>query len=212
MSYLHRSAHSARRLLLASALLGIAAAPASAQTKPVPTPPTATITPPAAAPKIAVVEFQNLLKGSKAVIDLEKQGRTLQLNLRKEVDAEMKKLRQDVLNLQRQRDKMTIRVYERREAALLRRRRNIELSARARVGRLNQARAAALRTLQDEVVKIVKAISVEKGYTLVLLDQGNVLHHAQQYDITEEVLTRLNKAMPVVKLDLANKKAPAPKR
>ena len=143
---------------------------------------------------------------------LEKTGRAYQLGLRKEVDAEMKKLRQDVLNLQRQRQQLTIRQYERREASLLRRRRNIELSARARVGRLNQARAKALRELQDEVVKIVKAISVEKGYTLVLLDQGNVLHHAPQYDITEVVLARLNKVMPKVELEIDPKKKPAPKR
>ena len=200
------------RLLLAGALLSLVAAPAFAQTKPTPTPPTATIPPAPAAPKIAVVDFQNLLKGSQAVVALEKEGRAYQVNLRKEVDTEMRKLRQDALNLQRQRQSMTISQYERREAELLRRRRNIELSARARVGRLNQARAVALRNLQDEVVKIVKAISVEKGYTLVLLDQGNVLHHSPSYDITEEVLGRLNKSMPKVALEVDPKKKPAPKK
>lgn len=200
------------RLLLAGALLGLVATPAAAQTKPVPAPPTATVTPSAAQPKIAVVEFQRLLKGSKAVIGLEKEGRTYQVNLRKEVDAEMKKLRKDALDLQRQRQRLTIRQFERREAALLRRRRNIQLSARARVGRLNQARTKALRLLQDEVVKIVKALSVERSYTLVLLDQGNVLHHVPQYDITDDVLARLNKAMPKVALDVDPKKKPAPKK
>ncbi len=199
------------RLLLAGALLGLVATPAAAQTKPVPAPPTATITPPVAVAKIAVVEFQRLLKGSQAVVGLEKEGRAYQINLRKEVDAEMKKLRKDALDLQRQRQQLTIRQFERREAALLRRRRNIQLSAQARVGRLNQARAKALRLLQDEVVKIVKALSVEQNYTLVLLDQGNVLHHAPQYDITNDVLARLNKALPKVALDVDPKK-PAPKK
>lgn len=200
------------RFLLAAAMLGLIATPATAQTNPTPKPPEATVTPPAATPKIAVVEFQRLLKGSKAVVGLEKEGRTHQSNLRKEVDAEMKKLRQEALNLRRQQGTLTVTRYRRREAALLRRRRNIELSARARVGYLNQARSMALQELQDEVVKIVKAISVEKGYTLVLLDQGNVLHHAPQYDITEEVLTRLNKTMPTVELKIEEAKNQAKKR
>jgi Skp family chaperone for outer membrane proteins len=199
------------RLLLAGAMLGLMATPAAAQTTPTPAPPTTTVTPPAAAPKIAVVEFQRLLKGSQAVIELEKEGRAHQVNLRKEVDAEMKKLRQDALNLQRQQGTLTVTQYQRREANLLRRRNNVELSARARVNSLNQARANALRTLQDEVVKIVKAISVEQGFTLVLLDQGNVLHHAPQYDITDDVLTRLNKSMPKLQLE-ADPKKPAPKQ
>lgn len=199
------------RLFLAGAMMGLIATPATAQTTPTPAPPPATVTPPAAAPKIAVVEFQALLKGSKAVIGLEKAGRAYQLRLRREVQAESKKLRQDVLNLQRQRPQLTIRQFERRQAALLRRRRNIQLSARARIQRLNQARAEALRVLQGEVVKIVKAVSVEKGYTLVLLDQGNVLHHAPQYDITEEVVGRLNKQMPTVPLNVDPKKKPTPR-
>lgn len=64
---------------------------------------------------------------------------------------------------------------------------------------INDSRAIILESLKP----ILEEISNEKGIT-VLLEKGNILLNADNMDITDEVIKRLNKELPNIEISFEN--------
>jgi Skp family chaperone for outer membrane proteins len=64
---------------------------------------------------------------------------------------------------------------------------------------LDQSFTDAMNVVRDRLLSIVQAVAHEKGANLVLVKQ-QVLWTDKSLDVTDEVLARLNKALPEVTL------------
>jgi outer membrane protein len=175
-----------------AALAFVAAAPAAAQQ----------------APKIAVVDGNKLTTVAKAMKAAREETEKLAKKFEAEFQAEERKLQAEFDELQKRRSAMTIGDYEKRVNDIQRRNNELRRTAQIR----QQQMALSVRQVQlrfrDEVLKIVKALAVEEGYTLII-DVGATLHVSPQFDITDKVLERLDKALPTIKFEFPPKIDPS---
>ena len=147
---------------------------------------------------VAVVDTQKILRSAIAVKGLVKQRDAVVKRFRAEAVREQNRLRRAYAQLDRQCAARSIQ-WCRRE--------RIKLSDQVnQIRRLNQIRRqqvarswqASVAKVLNEIGTVVKAMSIERGLTLVML-RRNLVHYSPEYDITDEVLKRLNKAMPKLK-------------
>lgn len=66
---------------------------------------------------------------------------------------------------------------------------------------IQEAYQAALEQLEKEIHEVIKEISVEKGYSVVVTSDAVVFNNGCP-DITEEALQRLNKRISRIKVDM----------
>lgn len=149
---------------------------------------------------VAVVDSQKILQSATVIKGLVKQRDVVVKRFRAEAVREQNRLRRAYAQLDRQCAARSIQ-WCRRE--------RIKLSDQVnQIRRLNQIRRqqvarswqASIGKVLGEVSTVVKAISIERGLTLVML-RRNLIHYSPEYDITDEVLKRLNKAMPKLKFE-----------
>jgi len=76
---------------------------------------------------------------------------------------------------------------------------------------LNRAGSASFAALKKEAVGIIIELSKEKGYSAVF-SQESVILAADEYDITEEVIKRLNAKVKRIPIDWSAKPKAAPKK
>lgn len=160
------------------------------------------------AAKIAVVDGNKLTTVAKAMKTAREEAEKLAKKFEAEFQAEERKLQAEFDELQKRRSAMTIGDYEKRVNEIQRRNNELRRTAQIR----QQQMALSVRQVQlrfrDEVLKIVKAIAVEESFTLII-DVGATLHVAPQFDITDKVLERLDKAVPVIKFEFPPKIDPS---
>lgn len=149
---------------------------------------------------IAVVDTQRILRSATAIKGLVAQRDRVVKRFRAEAVREQNRLRRAYAQLDRQCAARSIQ-WCRRE--------RIKLSDQVnQIRRLNQIRRqqvarswqASIGKVLNEVSTVVKAIAIERGLTLVML-RRNLVHYSPEYDITDEVLKRLNKALPKLKFE-----------
>lgn len=161
---------------------------------------------------IAVVDVTKLLRDSKGMKAVRDEAEKIQKKFKTDYSDDVKQLQAEEQKLRKDQPTITGRAFEQRRQALTRQyvalRRKSELQGRL----LNAAYQKSLARFREEIVIVVKALSVEAGYTLVL-NQATTIHFAPQFDITDAVLARIDKRLPKIdfKVDDATEAKPAPK-
>ncbi|MEL0166864.1 MAG: OmpH family outer membrane protein [Pseudomonadaceae bacterium] len=141
--------------------------------------------------KIAVLDYQMALLESDAAkkysVDAEKQFGA-QLQRVKNLEAEAKRLQE---RLQRDGEQMNQTEREKLDLELRQKVREFQLQSRE----LNEAKAQSdrqmLETLRPRLDSAVEGVLSAGGYDLVL-DRGGVIEVKPQFDITRQVIERLN--------------------
>ena len=153
---------------------------------------------------VAVVDGGKLAIGAKAM----KAAQTEAENLAKRFDAdfagEQKKLQTEYQQLEKDRLKITGQEYDQRLQRLNARFAEVRRTAQIRQEQMSRAVRAVQLQFRSEVVKVIQAMSVESGYTLVV-EKTAILHSAAQLDITDKVLERLDKSAIQVKFEFPPK-------
>ncbi len=155
----------------------------------------------AGAGNLAVVDVQYLLSESKAAKDLEKQLAKQQETFQKEIEGFEEELRGAEQALIKKRETLSEEQFLKEkqvfEGKVLEKRRILQTRKKG----LDEAFGKALGTLRGKIVEIVAQIAEEEDIELVVTRQ-NVVIVEKTIDRTKEVLKRLDKDLPKIKLNV----------
>jgi outer membrane protein len=174
------------RLFLFACLVALGALPAAAADK---------AKPPQQV--IAVVDVQRILQESLAAKSVQKQLDTQRAKFQTETEGEENELRTAEQDLGKSRDQLAASVYADHEQQLRQRFLSVEQHVDARRKVLDQSFTDSMDIVRSHLLEVVHAVAQERGVNLVLIKQ-QTLWLDPSFDMTDEVLKRLNKNLPDV--------------
>lgn len=177
-----------KTIMLAAVALTLAVAPASAQDAKAPL-------------AIAVVDIQQLLKDSKAAQGIETQLATIRKNFQTEVEAEEKALRAAEKKIMDERASLSEEQLKTKAQDFQKQVQEGQKKIQAKKAKLDKAVATAIGKLRTEIVRVVADVGEKKNLDLVLA-RTDVVIVSKTLDITTEVLERINKDLPSVKVSV----------
>lgn len=158
---------------------------------------TALATPQAYATEVAVVNIQKIMKDSKAANTIRSQVQAKQKAYQTELDKKEKELQKEDQELAKQRNVLSQEAFQEKYAAFRKKAMEAQQEVRVKRGSLEKGLAKALGDIQNKVTEIVSQVAKEKNFDVAI--SGNlVLYTAAKNDITDEVLSRLNRDLPNV--------------
>lgn len=146
---------------------------------------------------IAIVDVQRLLQASSAAKSVQQQLEAQRAKFQTEITAEEADLRQSEQKLVKLRESGKTDSYVEQEQKLQQRFLTVERHVQAKRKALDQAFTDSMNTVRKGLVDIVSNVAKEKGVSIVIVKQ-QVIWNDAVIDITDEVLERLNKALPQV--------------
>ncbi len=156
------------------------------------------------APKIAVIDYQVILRKSSAIKSVREQAEMHRKKLQSEITDKEKKLRADGQALSQQRAVLSPEAFAKRQSELQSKMVEVQGQVQARKRQLEQAFAQADRKFEETVVALVDLIAKENGYNLVF-NKNPLMYAAPKFDITAMVLKRLDKKLPTLKVKVPAK-------
>lgn len=149
---------------------------------------------------ILVVNIAELISQSKAGRTIPEQAESVRAGIAKELEAEARKLSDDIENFQKNSSLMSEEVRQQTQQELAMRQ-QVELPRQAQI--MEQAFSAAVQNAQSEILgksePILKDI-VEKRGAALLINKSNVIYSMPEIDITQEAIARLDRKLSEVKV------------
>lgn len=150
--------------------------------------------------KIAVVNFATIEEQSKVTLDITNQIKKKQDELQKEVQSIQDDVQKKVKNLEKSASVLTSSALEQKKEELQKELVQIDEKLKQKAQKLENIKNNTLLDLNNNIKIIVEEIAKENEYDLVLLD-GSVVYYEKKHDITQDVLQKLNKKIPSVKIN-----------
>lgn len=151
------------------------------------------------AAKVAVVDYQRVLKESDAGKGIHRQiegyRKTLQARIKQEED----KLRSAEDDLKRQRTVLKADEFERRRREFEEQVIALQRRAQDWMRALEQTYQESMNRLHDPLLPLVQEITHQRGYNIVV-DNSKILVVAKGRDLTDEVIAQLNKKVPKIQV------------
>ena len=154
---------------------------------------------------IAVVDFRGVLAKSSAALSIRGKLDKERIKYKKEFSGLEKKLRVAQQKLAKQRAIVTAEAFEKRARELKENARQAQKRAQATNQRLKKSFDQAMDKVRKELLKIIAEVAEETGAGVVLFRSAIVIA-VKKLEISQEVLKRLNKRLPVVEVIFAQKK------
>ena len=174
-------------LIFAAVAAGVAAPPAMAQKmKPV---------------AIAVIDSQRVGREALAFKDARDQLQKVRASYQSEVAKEEEKFRAEEQELTRQRTVLTGEAFDARRRDFERRVTEVQRHVQERSRQLEQSFNDVRGEVGKAMLAIVTDLAKERDFALVI-DRAQTHFRADALDITEEVLKRLDKKLPSIKVSL----------
>jgi len=151
---------------------------------------------------VAVIDVQRIIRESTAMTGVREEVARLRRAFQAEIAMRGKQFREERNKLLRQRGVLTPQAFGRRRNQLVSKFASVQRRLQLKSRSLDQASAATLREFQKSLFGVVGEIAKERGYTLVLTRRSVPYAHPAYLE-TDEVLKRLNKRLPILKLQLA---------
>lgn len=148
---------------------------------------------------VAIVDVQRLLQASGAAKSVQQQLDSQRSKFQTEVAGEETELRAAEQTLSKLRETAKPEDYAQQEQQLQQRFLTVERHVQSRRKALDQAYTDAMSDVRKGLIEIVSQIAKERGVNLVIVKQ-QVIWNDHIIDITDEVLTRLDKALPSVQV------------
>lgn len=161
----------------------------------------AVATPAQAASEFRIVNMQTIITEAKAAKDVGKRIDSAEKKLKDYVSSHDEELRGKFQKLQENRSLLSPEDFKAKNNNLNSQVSSFQVEARQKGLSIRKAQNEALVQIQKAVIDIVKTLSKEQGFDIAL-PGAQVLFHADNLDITKEVITRLNKKLPSIKIDL----------
>src|ERR1700739_2747139 len=201
-----------RRSALLLSFLCCLAGSATAQAPPGPTPPTQA--PPPAAPlptaqnlTVMVVDVQALLQNSKAAKMVRGQIEQKRGEYTKEISHQEESLRAERDALQRQQASLSPEALNQKGRDFQQKVNDLERNVQGKRQALEKSNGDALQRIQEEMLKIIADIAKQRKANLVFQRTDLVLFD-QAFDLTDEVLQKLDEQMPALTVDFVTPTPP----
>lgn len=150
---------------------------------------------------VAIVDVQRILQASKAAKSVQQQLDVQRSKFQSEISDEEKELREAEKQLSKLRETAKADDYVEQEQKLQQRFMAVERQVQAKRKALDQALTDSMNDVRKCLIDIVSQIAKERGVNLVIVKQ-QVIWNDQVIDITDEVLTRLDAALPHVAVNV----------
>jgi Skp family chaperone for outer membrane proteins len=184
------------KALLAAALLSSAAVPAFAQDG----------APLIASTKTAVVNIQMIMRDATAAKSVRDQLEAKQKAYQAEISKKEEALQKEDQELGKQRATLAKDVFESKVKALREKATATQKEVASKKATLDNAFESALGQIQKTVSEIITEQAKEKGF-VVALPSSQILYADGSLDISQEVLTQLNKRLPKIDVKFEAPKA-----
>jgi len=156
-----------------------------------------------AAPVVAIVDFPAVVRDSLAMTAVRRQVDGLQQTHEGEVRSREQRLRDLDQSLAAQRDVMGQDAFEQKRREFEREFVAARNAVQERQQRMERAYAAALREIEKKIIEVTFDIAREQDIAIVFGRNAIVIAETS-FDISEQVLDRLNRELPSVTVQLAN--------
>lgn len=143
---------------------------------------------------VAVLDYQVILRDSKAVSDIRRQIEAYRQDYQEKVSAEEQGLQAEEAELKRQRTVLSAEAFEERRRRFEEKVIALQRRVQDRTRALDRSFDEAMKNVQEALQVILKDLTEQKGYNLVL-DKGQAVYAGEGLDITAEVLQRLDKRL-----------------
>lgn len=160
-------------------------------------------------PIVAVIDVQRILEESLAAKSVQRQLESQRAKFQAEISDEEQSLRRAEGELTKSRDTVRPEIYADKEQQLRQRFLSVERHVQAKRKTLDQSFTDSMNVVRKNLLDIVGVLAHERGANLVVVKQ-QVLWSDKGMDITDEVLARLNKALPQVAVKVEPVKADKP--
>ena len=148
---------------------------------------------------IGIVNIQKIMNDSLAAKSVRDQLQSKQKSFQSELDAKEKALMKEDQDLIKQRANMEKDAFEQKVKSFRERAAKAQGEIQAKKASLDKAFAGALEQIQTNVVAITASVAKEKKLNVVI-SSAQVLYGDASLDITDEVLSQLNKKLSSVTL------------
>ena len=157
----------------------------------------------AAGPVIAVLDVQQVLRRAVAAKRIRKVMEVRRKNFEEEISEERLQLQGEENQLRKQSTILSPEAMNNKRRVLENKVSDLRRKAEQKRGILNRAFNGATRELRQEIAKVLADLMKERNITITLARKA-VLVFDQRLNVTEEVLKRLDKNLPNVKIDFKN--------
>jgi outer membrane protein len=154
------------------------------------------------APRIVVIDRQQLLQRSAAGKDIFNQTQTLSKQMETQLRTEETQLQTEAVQLQQQLAILAADVRAQREKDFTAKQQAFQTRVQQRQAQIQTSFNQAARQVEVALDPILQAIMRERGANMVL-DRSAVIVATTDVDVTPLALQRLDRALPRVKVDLA---------
>ncbi len=152
------------------------------------------------APVILILNQARVFAASKAGQSMKPQLEKLQEQANKELNDEVAKLTKQAEDLKKQRELLAEDVWTKRAQQVAIKQNQLPALREVKLRELSLSEQKALNEITTVMRPILKDIVEDNGATL-LLERSAVMYAAQETDITEEVIKRLDKKLKKVKVE-----------
>ena len=160
----------------------------------------ASFTTASAAPgNFAVVDIQMIMRSSLAAKSIRTQIDSMRESFQAKISKEEEELRKMDKDLATQRSLISPEAFEKRRKEFKNKVTDIQKKVQERKIKLDRAFAASINTLQEAVNGIIEKIADKKELALVI-PTSQILYADKSMDITKEVMKKLDKKLPKVKV------------
>jgi len=151
------------------------------------------------AAKVAVVDYQRVLKDSDAGRDIHRQIDAYRKTLQEKIKREEDKLREAEDELKRQRGTLKPDDFDKRRRQFEEKVIALQRQAQDWMRTLEQSYQESMSRLHEPLLPLVREMTQQRGYNIVV-DNSKVLVVANERDLTDEVIQQLNKKVPKIQV------------
>ena len=156
-------------------------------------------------PIIAVLDVQQVLRRAAAAKGIREVMEARRKKFEKEISEERLQLQGEENQLRKQSTILSPEAMSNKRRVLENKVSDLRRKAEQKRGILNRAFNGATKELRQEIAKVLAELMKERNITITLARKA-VLVFDQRLSVTEEVLKRLDKNLPNVKIDIRNPK------
>ena len=154
-------------------------------------------------PVIAVLDVQQVLRRAVAAKRIRKVMEARRKEFEEEISEERLQLQGEENQLRKQSTILSPEAMNNKRRVLENKVSDLRRKAEQKRGILNRAFNGATRELRQEIAKVLADLMKERNITITLARKA-VLVFDQRLNVTEEVLKRLDKNLPNLKIDFKN--------
>ncbi|HET6519898.1 MAG TPA: OmpH family outer membrane protein [Geminicoccaceae bacterium] len=183
-------------VLLRGAVLALGVAAAAPLLAAAPTPAPAEELP---APVVAVIDYQRVMRDAAAARSIREQLEARRRQFQEEISSQEQQLHQVDKDLAQQRSVLTPEIFAERRREFEAEVAEVQRLVQQRRRQLDRASGDALDRVKQALIEVVTGMAEDWGFNLVL-PSSEVLFFGRRLDLTEEVLARLDQALPTIQV------------